>query len=287
VTVQPLVCTLGDLVEDVIVRSAGPMVRAADVEATVSRHRGGSAANTAAAVARAGGRARFVGRVGDDEVGHRLVSELRALGVDCPAPTGGRTGTVVVVVEPDGERTMFSDRRSAADLDHADEAWLDGAAVLHVPAYAFTEEPLASVATLLLRSARARVIMTSMDASTPHLLDARFGRLLGELRPDVLLCNQDEAARMRVPDHGHPDVALVVVKQGPRPVLLRGTVNADVPTRPVEGLVDTTGAGDAFAAGFLLALARGTEPTDAARAGQRTAAAVVRGPGADAWEAGA
>lgn len=286
-TVEPLVCTLGDLVEDVIVRSTVPMVRAADVQATVSRHRGGSAANTAAAVARAGGRARFVGRVGDDDVGHRLVTELRALGVECPAPAGGHTGTVVVVVEPDGERTMFSDRRSAADLDHADERWLDGAAALHVPAYAFTKEPLATVATRLLHEARARGIMTSMDASTPHLLDARFGRLLADLRPDVLLCNQDEAARMRVGDDGHRDVELVVVKQGPRPVLLRGTVKADVPTPPVARLLDTTGAGDAFAAGFLLALARGAEPVDAALAGHRIAAHVVRGRGADAWEPGA
>ena len=117
---EPLVCCVGDLVEDIVVRTATLLVRGADVTAHIERHRGGSAANTAATVAQLGGRARFVGQVGGDETGNRLAAELVAAGVECVGPRGGVTGTVVVVVEPDGERTMFSDRGAAAAFADAD-----------------------------------------------------------------------------------------------------------------------------------------------------------------------
>jgi len=73
VSVEPLVCAAGDLVEDIVVRARAAPVRDADIPATVTHHRGGSAANTAAAIARLGGRARFVGQVGDDVIGTRLL----------------------------------------------------------------------------------------------------------------------------------------------------------------------------------------------------------------------
>ena len=113
-------CAVGDLVEDVVVRAEPAGIRDADVAATVERHRGGSAANTAAAVARLGGRARFVGHVGADDAGDRLFAALAALGCRARRAAPGRTGTVVVVVEPDGERTMFSDRGAATDFADAD-----------------------------------------------------------------------------------------------------------------------------------------------------------------------
>jgi sugar/nucleoside kinase (ribokinase family) len=279
-----LVCTVGDLVEDIVVHAARPAVRGDDVPAVVSRHRGGSAANVAVAVTRCGGRARFVGHVGDDAVGDRLIAHMNAAGVECPAPRGGRTGTVVVVVEPGGERTMFSDRRTAASLDECDESWLDGAAAIHVPYYSLQEEPLASVALTLLRAARWRDILVSVDSSAVTLLDARFGALVRDVQPDVVLCNAAEAAALRVDEDGVPGARLVVVKQGSAPALLRGEVVADVPACDLDQPVDTTGAGDAFAAGFLVARLAGADPVDAARAGHLAAAHVVRGPGADAWE---
>ncbi|GIU89279.1 MAG: ribokinase-like domain-containing protein [Acidimicrobiia bacterium] len=278
-----IVCALGDLVEDVVVRCDRAPVRGADVVSEITRHRRGSAANTAAVVARLGGRARFVGRVGPDHVGERLIAELAATGVDCRGPRGGRTGTVVVVVEPGGERTMFSDRRGAADLEDVDEAWLDGVAVLHVPYYAFGGGRLGDVALHLMRAARRRGAMVSIDPSTVTMLDERFAALVRDVEPDVVLCNEDEAEALGVSASGLPGAKLVVVKQGPAPVLLRGSTIAEVPTPPVRDVVDTTGAGDAFAAGFLLAIVRGADPVDAVRAGQAAAACVIRGAGADAW----
>ncbi|MGQ0823831.1 MAG: PfkB family carbohydrate kinase [Actinomycetota bacterium] len=140
--VQPLLCAIGDLLEDLVVTCAVPPIRGADVGARITRHRGGSAANVAAAVARVGGRARFVGRIGADEIGDRLLAELQALGVDCRTARGGRTGTVVAVVEPGGERTLYSDRGAAGDLEHCDERWLDDANVLHVPYYSLSSDPM-------------------------------------------------------------------------------------------------------------------------------------------------
>ena len=78
---------------------------------------------------------RFVGRVGDDEAGRLLTAELAAAGVDVRVQRGGATGTIVVLVTPDGERTMFPDRGASAALVHIDTSWLERTAVLHVPAY--------------------------------------------------------------------------------------------------------------------------------------------------------
>ncbi|MDZ4825808.1 MAG: carbohydrate kinase family protein [Actinomycetota bacterium] len=278
-----LVCTLGDLVEDVIVQTTVPLARGADVPALVSHHRGGSAANVAAVAARCGVPARFIGVVGADPVGHRLAADLEALGVDCPGPRRGRSGTVVVVVEPGGERTMFSDRRSAAEVDQCDEAWLDGVGALHVPYYSLQAEPLARVARALLAAARRRGIVVSLDPSSVTLIDARFAELVANLQPDLVLCNEDEAAALGVDGDGLPGATLVVVKRGPKPALLRGSVNASVPSAAVVA-VDTTGAGDAFAGGFLAATVRGVDPIKAAEAGHAAAARVVRGRGADAWK---
>jgi sugar/nucleoside kinase (ribokinase family) len=281
--VEPLVCTVGDLVRDVVVHTAQPMVRHADVPAHVTAHRGGSAANTAAAVVHAGGRARFVGCVGADDDGMRLLTGLVNAGVDCVGPRRGRTGVVVVVVEPDGERTMFSDRRDSSALDTFEPAWLDDVAVLHVPAYAFVTQPLARTAEAMLAAARERGILCSVDPSSVTMIDTRLRELLERVQPDVLLCNREEAEALGVDEHGWGGVRHVVVKQGGDPVLLRGEVSAEIPAIAVDGPLDATGAGDAFAAGFLLALVRGAPPVDAARAGHEIASKVVRGAGADAW----
>jgi sugar/nucleoside kinase (ribokinase family) len=278
----PLVCTVGDLVEDVVVRAHRPAVRGADVTATVARHRGGSAANTAAAVARLGGRARFIGQVGADETGERLVDALETLGVQWVGPRAGRTGTVVVVVEPDGERTMFSDRGAAGALAEADTRWLDGAAALHVPYYAIADAPRGG-ARQLLDDARQRALVISMDPSTAVLADDTFADLVQAIEPEIVFCNADEAKALDVDDRGLPGAHLVVVKQGAEPVRLCGAVRADVDVPPVPDLVDTTGAGDAFAGGFLYAYVNGAPPVDAARTGVRAATCVVRGPGADSW----
>jgi sugar/nucleoside kinase (ribokinase family) len=281
---EPLVCAAGDLVEDIVVRARAAPVRDADIPATVTHHRGGSAANTAAVIARLGGRARFVGQVGNDVTGTRLLEGLAALGVDCVVRHAGRTGTIVVVVEPDGVRTMFSDRRAAAARVAFDPGAIDGAHLLHLPFYGFADPRGAAPFLQLVGRARDSGILVSLDASSVTLAGRTFLDLVSEVRPAVVFCNAAEAAALGVDDGGLPGARLVAVKRGPDAVLLRGEVTATVPVPHVVPDVDTTGGGDAFAGGFLLALACGEGPVRAAAAGHAAAARVVGGIGADAWD---
>ena len=282
-----LLC-VGDLIEDVVVWLPGPIALGSDTEVTITRARGGSAANVAAAAVRTGGAARFVGQLGDDDLAHRLLDGLATTGVDIVARHGGRTGSIVVLVDSAGERTMLTDRAAATELTDPEPAWLDGVEVLHLPAYSLFKERLAKSCLALTGMARERGIPLSIDPSSSALLEQygidRFKALLADLQPAILFPNADEAALLDG-DGPPPGVDLVVEKHGPDPVRL---VTADgvteVPVPSVSGVVDTTGAGDAFAAGFLVAWTAGRPPEACVAKGSQTAAHVLRGPGGDAWQ---
>ncbi|MEQ3552420.1 carbohydrate kinase family protein [Pseudonocardia nematodicida] len=281
-----MLAVLGDLVEDVVVWPAGPVEPGTDTPARIFRRRGGSAANVAAAVAGLGAPVRFLGRVGDDATGRALTAELAGRGVDVRVQRRGSTGAVVVLVDPGGERTMLPDRGAAAELDDADPAWVRGVALLHLPAYGLLADPCAGSARALAARVRDDGGAVSVDASSAAPLRTygvrRFLDGLAALAPAHLLANADEAGLLGLPDSA-PDGTVVVVKDGPRParVYLPGTGTAvQVAAVPVPAVRDTTGAGDAFAAGYLAAITRGADPAAAAADGHATAARVLHGPGA-------
>lgn len=274
-----MLATLGDLVEDVVVRLGGPIRPATDTPARVSRRRGGSAANVAAVAARRGAPVRFLGQVGDDAIGRALVGELAALGVDTSCVrTGGSTGTIVVLVDETGERTMLTDRRACLALADPDPAWLDGVTTLHVPFYSFAGRPLSETSQAVVDDAHARGIAVSVDLSSVVLLDelGREGaiRLLERIAPDVVFANADEARAIGI--DGPLAGAVTVVKRGAGPVTVHvpGRPAVDVPALDLRKVPDTTGAGDAFAAGFLVADWNADAPA-AAGAGHRAAADLI------------
>lgn len=278
-----MLAVVGDLLEDIVVRIPHAPRHGTDTPATIRRGRGGSAANVAAAAAGAAGpgRVRFIGRVGDDGLGERLTAELAATGVDVRVQRHGTTGAVVVLVDPSGERTMLPDRAAAAELDAVDPAWLDSVTWLHLPAYSLVAEPSGTACRQLVDAWRPAGGRLSIDVSSVDAVErygtARFAALLDELAPDVVFANEPESALLS------DGPWLAVVKRGPAPVELRGPDGVEVVPVPSLGAVaDTTGAGDAFAAGFLVAALDGAAARDAARAGIATAQRVLRGAGTGA-----
>lgn len=216
-----------------------------------------------------------------------LVGELAVLGVDVRVRHRGRTGTVVALIDDDGERTMLTDRATATELALVDATWATGLHTLHVPLYSLAVEPLATSSRALIDVARRSDTTVSLDLSSVTVLDElgldRVLELLSELAPDVVLANEAEAAHL-----GHDALArlappVLVVKQGPMPALVtvRGHATVEVPVPAGDVPTDTTGAGDAFAAGFLSSLASGVSAVEAARRGHQVAAAHLASVGSD------
>jgi len=282
---SPLVGALGDVVEDIVVNLGGPIRFATDTQAHITRRRGGSAANVAVAAVVAGGGGRFIGSVGADRLGNWLLDQLTEAGVELAVERSTHTGTVVAVIDSNGERSLLTDRGSSADLGAVTTQSLDGLDVLHVPAYAFTCQPLADAAKAALVEAGRSGIVTSVDVSAVPVVEALgkagFRKLISEVEPTVLFCNTDEAEALGV-DGPVDGVSITVVKQGPDEALIFGPGSelGRVPPPPVDTIADTTGAGDAFAAGFLLTLVQGESPTDCALRGHEVASLALRSDGA-------
>jgi sugar/nucleoside kinase (ribokinase family) len=246
-----LVCTLGDLTLDVVVRLAGPVAAAGDTEAQIVVGPGGQAANVAAWAASLGATARFVGKTGADDAAELARSRLAAYGVDLRGPFAGRNGVICSLVSAEGERSMASDRGSARELrdDELDPAWLTGCAHLHVSGYALVLEPARGAALRAAELARTEGARISVDlASWSAIRDGgveAFREALRNVRPDVVFATEKEEDVVGRQSIG----GTWIVKRGDRGCSFDGDQR---PALPVSAVVDTTGAGDALAAGWIV-----------------------------------
>jgi sugar/nucleoside kinase (ribokinase family) len=280
-----VLATLGDLVEDIVVDVQGSIRRGSDTPSVIRRRRGGSAANVAETAAQLGHPARFIGQVGDDRAGDGLVDDLAAGGVDTSCVRRrGSTSAIVVLVDDRGERTFLTDRRASIDLADPHPSWLDGVTALHVPFYSFVDPPLGDTARTLVGWANDGGVAVSVDLSSESVLEG-FGiekahRLVAECRPAVVFANIDEARVMKIEQA--MGSAVTVVKRGSRPALVHqpGHESVEVAAVHLPGVVDTTAAGDAFAAGFLCHRSADTgwraDPVGACAAGHRAAAELIQ-----------
>lgn len=278
----PMVVALGDLVEDIVVELDEPINAASDTSSRITRRRGGSAANVAATAAAQGTRSRFLGQVGADAIGTALIGELDALGVDVShIRRGGSTGTIVALVDATGERSMLTDRRACTDLQDPEPRWIDGATTLHVPLYSLVGGATAATATTVIGWAHDHGILVSIDVSSSSVIrDVGVGAvlaLLAELAPDVVFANLDEATALGIT--APVGTAMTIVKRGARSTIIHtpGRSTAEIAVSDVVEGVDTTGAGDAFAAGFLGTSEWTDEPIIATVAGHTAAARLLGG----------
>jgi ribokinase len=239
------ICTIGDLILDIVVLPDRPLVPDADTPATIRFTAGGQAANVAAWASALGADARLICKRGTDASSELALAEIAQYGVEvCGPRAAGPGGVVVSVRDAHGRRTMASDRGVASLLDPSelDPSWLHPCDVLHVSGYCLLREPMAQAAVNAARLAR-RVTVDLASAHDIEIVGARqFVARLHDLGPDLVFATEAERAAVRGFD------ATWVIKLGARGARFPEGFYA----APTVVPVDTTGAGDALAAGYLV-----------------------------------
>jgi len=257
---------------------------------------GGSAANTIVGVAGFGARAAFIGRVKDDALGTVFAHDIRAAGVafdTAPSAAGPSTGRCYVLVTPDGERTMNTFLGAAQDLHprDIDDRTVASAAIIYLEGYLWdpphAKEAFRKAAEVA-HEAKRMVALSLSDAFCVDRWRDEFLHLLRSGTVDLLFCNEAELhALYQTADFDTAITALrgdarraVVTRSAKGSIVVAGPRTIEAPAFPVDRVVDTTGAGDLFAAGFLFGLARGFGDDRAARLGALAAAEVISHLGA-------
>jgi sugar/nucleoside kinase (ribokinase family) len=257
---------------------------------------GGSAANTIVGVASFGVSAAYIGKVKQDELGEAFGRDLRATGVAYAtelAVHGPGTGRCFVYVTPDGERTMntFLGASTYLSPDDVDEALVRAARFVYLEGYMW-DRPAAKEAFRkagrIAHAAGAGVSLTLSDAFCVDRFRGEFIDLMRTGVVDTVFANTDEALSLYQTPHLHEaldafaaeGVCAVVTRSSKGCVIVQGDARTEVPAHAIAKLVDTTGAGDLFAAGYLAGLARGAEPARCARLAALAASEVIQHIGA-------
>ena len=257
---------------------------------------GGSAANTLAGLSALGAQCAFIGQVADDQLGTVFTHDIRAVGIDFDTPPRQgepSTARCLIFVTPDGQRTMHTFLGASQFLPASalNEEAIGGASILYLEGYLWDpEEPRAAMrrAIATARHAGRKVALTLSDAFVIARHGDDFRALLAEGMIDILFANEAELAAMTGSDDFEAGIAqlapqvpvLVVTRSEKGAVVLSGNERAEVAAEPVEQVVDTTGAGDLFAAGFLFGYARDRDLETCLRMGAVAAAEIISHYGA-------
>lgn len=301
-----IVDIIGRCDDDFLVRHDAPKgnMRLVDAETVVSIYddmgpgveiSGGSAANTMVGIASFGGRAAFIGKVADDDFGKVFAHDIRAAGVEfASAPVSGKapTSRCLILVTPDGERTMNTYLGISTDLDQGevDPDAIRASGIVYLEGYLF-DRPEAKTAfrqaVEIARSAGRKVALTLSDGFCVDRHRSEFRDLIRN-GVDILLANEDEITSLYETDDFEDAAQRVAVetdlaaltRSAKGSVIISKGQRIEIPVRPVERLVDSTGAGDLYAAGFLYGIATGKDLATAGRLGSLAAAEIISHVGA-------
>jgi sugar/nucleoside kinase (ribokinase family) len=259
---------------------------------------GGSASNTVAGLAALGSKTAFIGQVADDQLGAVFAHDLRAAGVafDTAARPGQpTTARCLIFVTPDGQRTMntFLGASQFLPASALDEQLIASGAILYLEGYLWDpEEPRAAMrkAIEIARANGRKVAFTLSDVFCISRHGDDFRKLIEDGMIDILFANENELLALceheefeAAVQHIHGKVPVLVVTRSEHGAMaLVGDERVTVPAEPIEKLVDTTGAGDSFAAGFLHGQAQGRSVKDSLRLGALCAAEIIQHYGARA-----
>ena len=257
---------------------------------------GGSAANTIVGLASLGVRTAFIGKIKDDALGRAFAHDIRAAGVTyttTPAAAGASTARCYVLVTPDGERTMNTYLGAAQDLGPADvdADLVASSSILYLEGYLWDPKDAKDAfvkAAQIAHEAERVVALTLSDAFCVGRFRAEFLHLMRSRTVDLIFANEAELHSLyETSDFDtavaalRADIGTAVVTRSEKGCLVISPEGTEaVPAFPVERVVDTTGAGDLFAAGFLSGLARGADDRTCGRLGALAAAEVIQHLGA-------
>ena len=257
---------------------------------------GGSAGNTAAGVAALGGKAGFIGQVADDQLGAIYRHDITSLGVEFTTLARsdvGATARSLILVTPDAQRTMNTFLGAAQLLESSaiDPAQIAQAKILYLEGYLWDPSAPRAAMEAAIDAARAGGTLVAFTLSDSFCISrhrADFLRLIDEGKLDILFANEAEITELTGAANFDEAVAqiapkvptLVVTRSEKGAIACRGAEQASVPAEPIGRLVDTTGAGDLFAAGFLAGEARGLGLEQSLKLGAIAAAEVIQHYGA-------
>ena len=292
-----------DLIEELQLNRGGMTLvdtaRARELYAAMGPAReisGGSAANTLAGLAALGAQCAFIGQVADDQLGEVFAHDIHAVGIDFDTPPRGEdppTARCLIFVTPDGQRTMNTFLGASQFLPAAalNEEAIGGASILYLEGYLWDpEEPRAAMRRAI-EAARAAGRKVAFTLSEVFVIDRHgddFRALIDDGLIDVLFANHLELAALTGEDEIEAGIArlagkvptLVVTRSAEGAVAVSNGTRAEVPAEPIDQVVDTTGAGDLFAAGFLFGYVRDEPLATCLRRGAIAAAEIISHYGA-------